>query len=206
MSAPVTKNFCNWTCQLTNFKQLIQFESFVKSFIGGKKMVNIKDMQELAKKNGLEKTGVPGMCLSKLYVNDKTHLIWKCGKCSYEWKAQPNHIKRQRWCPKCAGNLKKTIKDMQKLAEEMGILKTGVAGKFLSKIYINNRTNYKWQCGKCKHVWMATPTNIKKKRWCKECIPNDSLNKMEEICRRTFEKIFNSKFPSKSPIWLINPL
>ncbi len=167
----------------------------------GKKKLTIEEMQKLAKKRGLEKTGNPGKCLSKKYINNKTNLKWQCGKCGHIWEATPDSIKNYgSWCLKCAGNLKLTIEKMQKLAEKRGLEETGYPGKCLSKKYFNNHTRLKWQCGKCGYIWEAKPTNIKRKTWC----PNCSKGKSERYCRGYFERIFNAKFPTNKPKWLIN--
>ena len=165
-------------------------------------MVNILDMTILAEKRGLERTGVSGKCLSTLYINNYTHLSWECGKCNLIWNARPKDIKQGSWCPRCAGNLKHTIEEMQELARERGIEVTGEPGKCLSKKYFNIDTHLEWQCGRCLNTWKATPNNIKiKGSWCPYC----SQSKMESISRMYFERIFDAKFPTLSPKWLINP-
>ena len=165
-------------------------------------MVSIRDMQILASKNGIQRTGVPGKCLSRRYVNDKTKLKWQCGKCGYIWKTTPHSIKKGRWCAQCAGNIKYTLEIMQKFARDRGIAETGKPGKCLSQRYINNKVNLTWQCGKCGTIWDALPKNVIHQSWC----PNCSAGKTERKVRRIFEDLFNAKFPTSSPKWLINPL
>ena len=58
--------------------------------------LTIEEMQKLARKRDSQ-----GRCISAAYVNNHTHLTWKCGK-GHVWKAQPMHIKNGTWCPKCA--------------------------------------------------------------------------------------------------------
>jgi hypothetical protein len=41
-----------------------------------------------------------GKCLSKTYINNRTHLKFKCAK-GHEWPANPDNIKRGQWCPRC---------------------------------------------------------------------------------------------------------
>ena len=54
----------------------------------------IEEMQEIAKKRG-------GRCLSILYVNSKSKLIWEC-KMGHQWQAIPSNVKNMgTWCPKC---------------------------------------------------------------------------------------------------------
>lgn len=50
--------------------------------------------QELAAVRG-------GMCLSEIYVNERTVLRWRCAD-GHEWETAPSKIKRGSWCPTCA--------------------------------------------------------------------------------------------------------
>jgi len=59
----------------------------------------IADVQRIASERG-------GWCLSENYVNNKTRLKWKCGKCYHEWWATPHSIMiSDSWCPQCAEGL-----------------------------------------------------------------------------------------------------
>tara|TARA_B100001093_G_C26270558_1_gene776765 strand:- start:63 stop:281 length:219 start_codon:yes stop_codon:yes gene_type:complete len=63
--------------------------------IVNKTQYTIEDMQNIAKSRG-------GECLSKTYINTKTHLKWKC-KEGHVWSAIPNNIKTKKsWCPYCS--------------------------------------------------------------------------------------------------------
>jgi hypothetical protein len=60
-------------------------------------------MQELARKVGLEKTGVEGKCLSEKFINMVTKLEWKCGVCQSGFFKTPKNVKLKRsWCPSCS--------------------------------------------------------------------------------------------------------
>ena len=154
---------------------------------GSYNKLNIEDMHKVAKSKG-------GKCLSDVYVNNSTKLWWECS-CSNVWEAAPSSIKNGgSWCPICAGTKKKTIEDMQKLAEAKG-------GKCLSEEYKGARINIEWECSEG-HKWEATPDNIKRGKWCFIC-SSDKL-KSERICRAYFEQGFNKPFPKCRPIWLKN--
>jgi len=114
---------------------------------------NIEEMQQIADTRG-------GMCLSEVYKATHVKLKWQC-KIGHIWEATPANVKRGKWCPFCTGNVKKTIEDMQKLAESKG-------GKCLSKEYVGIHTKLKWQC-KEGHVWDAIPNNIQRGQWCPHC-------------------------------------
>ncbi|MFQ5714960.1 MAG: hypothetical protein ACE5GU_13090 [Candidatus Scalinduaceae bacterium] len=123
-----------------------------------RRKLNIEEMQKIAEECG-------GKCLSNLYVNNHTKLLWKCAE-RHKWKATPDTIKQGKWCKKCADKVraekrKGTIEEMQEIAEKRG-------GKCLSDTYVNSSTNLLWECAK-KHRWKATPSNIKSGKWCKKC-------------------------------------
>jgi len=119
----------------------------------GVQKLTIEQMHELAVSRN-------GKCLSEEYVGANTPLIWEC-ELGHSWKASPSSIKQGTWCKVCAGTVKGTIEEMQKVAKERG-------GKCLSTTYINARTNLKWQCKKG-HTWEATPGSVKGGTWCPNC-------------------------------------
>ncbi|MFH0902583.1 MAG: zinc-ribbon domain-containing protein [Pseudomonadota bacterium] len=112
----------------------------------------IEEMQELARARG-------GECLSDVYVNSKTNLHWRC-TFGHEWDANPSHIKKHSWCPRCAGKAKHTIEEMQELARTRG-------GECLSDVYVNNRTNLRWRCS-FGHEWESCNV-VNKGYWCPVC-------------------------------------
>ncbi len=66
-----------------------------------------------------------------------------------------------------------TIAEMRYLAEKQG-------GGCLSEKYVNAATKLLWQCSEG-HQWKATPTNIKRGRWCPYCFQNRWLLTIEEM-------------------------
>jgi hypothetical protein len=150
----------------------------------GNKKQTIEDMKRLAQKQG-------GKCLSNRYVNNRTKLNWQC-QFGHMWKAKPSHIKDGHWCPHCSKNIKGTIDDMVKIAEDRG-------GKCLSKNYINAFNKLKWECAHG-HRWEAVPLSIIKGSWCPIC----SSGLGERICRAFFEQTFKRSFPKVKPPWLLN--
>ena len=120
---------------------------------GISRRLKIEEMQEIAKQRG-------GKCLSKSYVNNNTKLLWECAK-GHQWEAVPNNVKSSTWCPECAGNIKKSIEEVQKIAEDRG-------GKCLSDTYVNAHTKLSWECAE-KHQWKAKPNDIRSGSWCRYC-------------------------------------
>ena len=147
--------------------------------------LGIKKMRDVARGRG-------GKCLSQNYINLDTKLIWECAR-GHRWKATPHSVKTAgNWCSICSGVYKRNIEEMHILAEAKG-------GKCLSEGYINTHTKLKWQCQKG-HSWEVSPHGVKSGYWCPIC----SQGRSERICRLYFERLFNSKFPTTSPRWLIN--
>lgn len=155
----------------------------------GGRLKSIEDMIKLAHDVGIERTGFPGYCLSKNYNGAKVKLRWKCGKCHYEFFMVPNKIaSRRSWCPKCAHKIPPTLKELDRLAHDIGLEKTGVAGKFLSEGYKSSTDKYKWYCGKCKRKFEKRYDKVKNRgSWCKKC----SNNYYERVCRGYMERIFS---------------
>ncbi|MBK3311727.1 MULTISPECIES: zinc-ribbon domain-containing protein [Bacillales] len=114
---------------------------------------SIDDMHLLAKSKGFQ-------CLSTVYINMSTLLIWKCSQ-GHVWEAKPNGISNGNGCPKCSNRKKLTINDMNTLAKSRG-------GKCLSTEYKTNKIPLTWMCSEG-HIWEARPNNIKNGSWCPEC-------------------------------------
>jgi len=119
----------------------------------GSKSLTLEDMQEIAAERG-------GQCLSDKYINSSANLRWECGE-HHVWKAAPDSIEQGSWCPVCSKSKRLTIEGMQELAAERG-------GKCLSDKYINSSTKLTWECEE-RHIWEATPSDIKRERWCPDC-------------------------------------
>ena len=129
----------------------------------------IKDFAILEKK---------GLCLSDIYINNKTNLIWECGKCGHIFYNCFKNIKYlNNWCPACSGRLNNNIEVAKKIAEDKG-------GLCLSDIYINNKTNLTWNCGKCNHVWNARLDRVKASTWCPKCNQSYGEKKISDVLNK----------------------
>lgn len=113
----------------------------------------IEDMQNIARSRG-------GECLSPRYINWRTKLRWQC-KEGHQWEATPTAALQGRWCPICSHNNRKTIEDMQLLAEQYG-------GKCLSTQYKNAHSKLLWECRQG-HQWEVRPTAVQQGKWCRAC-------------------------------------
>lgn len=132
-----------------------------------------------------------GKLLSTRYINAKTKLHWKCN-CGHEWYSVWSNVSQGKWCPKCAGNSKRTLQEFKEIARSRG-------GKCISNKYLSMKKQLIWQCHRG-HQWKSTPEKISIGRWCPYC--HDSSG--ESICRVFFEQLYNKNFPKSRPSWLIN--
>ncbi len=150
----------------------------------GHTKLTIQEMHGLAQSRG-------GKCLSDIYVNSSTPLLWEC-RAGHRWKATPNSIKNGTWCRVCAGLSKPSMDHIQRLARERG-------GKLLSQNYRNANAYLEWECNDG-HRWKATWSHIQGGGWCPEC----SAGLGERICREFFSQLFQNPFPKARPEWLVN--
>ena len=129
----------------------------------------LREMQELAQSKG-------GKCLSDGYVGSNSKLIWQCSQ-EHIWKAKPSHIKAGVWCPHCSGKARLSIEQMQEIASSRN-------GECISEEYLNNKTELSWRCAQG-HEWKATPTNVKRGRWCPVCAGSQksTIEKMVELAK-----------------------
>lgn len=134
------------------------------------KKLTIYVMASLASERG-------GRCISTLYVNSVTPLLWKCGV-GHKWKAAPASIRQGSWCPTCAGVKRGTIQEMHGIAESRG-------GSCISDKYVNTETKLHWGC-RAGHEWNAAPLHIKRGHWCPVCarVARLTLQEMNSIAVR----------------------
>ncbi|GMK40566.1 hypothetical protein PCCS19_36220 [Paenibacillus sp. CCS19] len=101
-----------------------------------------------------------GECASEEYKSVTQRLEWKCSE-GHTWKANFGAVKSGTWCPYCAGNVMKTIKDAQALAAKK-------EGLCLSLEYKGAFGKLTWKC-RCGHVWDTTYHQVDSGGWCPEC-------------------------------------
>jgi hypothetical protein len=146
---------------------------------------SIEEYQKIASNHG-------GHLLSNQYSNAFTKLRWQC-KEGHTWSTTPSNIKRGTWCPYCSGLVKYTIDEVKNIAIKKG-------GLLLSEKYISNSQLLEWKC-KNGHTWKARLSNIVSDHWCPVC----SQGRTERLVRKIFEVLFNEKFNSTRPKWLLSP-
>ena len=73
-------------------------------------------------------------------------------------------------------------------------------GKLISKTYVNSNGTLDMECTKG-HFFSNSFNHINRGQWCPTC---STGSKSEEICRTTFEQLFDMPFPKHKPSWLLN--
>ena len=93
-----SESYLFWKCEEGH-----EWKAKPKNVLGGswcptcaieKKRLGIEKMKSLAVLRG-------GLCLSKQYRSRKHQLSWKCQN-GHEWKATPETILKEGWCPTCS--------------------------------------------------------------------------------------------------------
>ena len=107
-----------------------------------------------------------GKCLSKVYKNNRTKLLWECSE-GHVWEAPISGIKRGGWCRKCLDYSKRiSIERIKAVVKAHG-------GQYIHEGPVVSRSKIKWKC-KNNHIWAARVNDVMQGTWCKECFVNNS--------------------------------
>jgi hypothetical protein len=128
-----------------------------------KRMRSIEEMQILAEAHG-------GAFASPTNLGSGVKHLWKC--CHYpnhpEFLMIPNAVQQGQWCPKCSGNAKPTLAELNEIARERS---KNLLAQCLSTDYENSSTLIEWQCGIEGHPSFRYAYKSVKHdgSWCKLC-------------------------------------
>lgn len=119
------------------------------------------DMHLLAESHG-------GAFASDTYQGSQVKHSWHCSEypIHLEFEMLPVVVTRGGWCPRCAGNAKPTLEDLDALARERHPL-----AHCLSQQYENSSTPLFWYCGNEGHepFWRTYRSIKYDGGWCKSC-------------------------------------
>lgn len=93
-------------------------------------------------------------------VNSRTRTDWRCSL-GHEWRTTYSSILGGSGCPECSGNLRKTIEEFRRVAEERGFLWHG-------PLVPNSKTKTEWECPEG-HRWFAPFNAVQQGNGCWEC-------------------------------------
>lgn len=147
----------------------------------------LEEAKDYAKSRG-------GKILTDLILRKKDEILWVCAD-GHEWAQPMDVVTRNRsWCKDCAGQTPRTLAELRNVAESRG-------GKLLSTEYVNVDATYDFECSLGHPFSNAFKNVVGRGQWCPRC---NKGSKSEEICRTTFEQIFDKPFPKVRPKWLRN--
>ena len=134
-----------------------------------------------------------GYITTTLITSAKDRVAFQCAQ-NHEWSSVAEAIINQRtWCPHCAGQTPRTLKQLSLIAESRG-------GRVLSSEYVNVDTKYDYECV-LGHRFSNSFKKVEGGQWCPTC---NKGRISEEITRTTFEELFNAPFQKIRPLWLRN--
>lgn len=137
-----------------------------------------------------------GGALLSCYQKSSTKLKVRC-KNGHDFEMLSGNLYKGKWCAECNGNKKSNIATLRDFIASKG-------GSLLSDDYKNANSKIRLACKKG-HEWSTTPSVLRRGHWCPECHRDTSgVHLGEEICRWHFEQLFEEKFPTAWPEWLLN--
>lgn len=178
-----------------------------------RKPYTYEDIQELARKVGMQKNDIAGTILTsqdefknliKMKIPARTHIVISCNIEGHKpWKTTAEYLSRGHWCRVCyIDSLKLRYEDIQLLAKNIGIEKIGIPGTLLTskkefekltKNQIPSKTKFEFSCNIKGHKsWKTTPNKIQEKKWCPQCAGRYH----EAIARWYLEQILGVRFPT----------
>lgn len=147
---------------------------------------NIKDMEELAKRNG-------GECLSLEYINRNLPLKWKCAN-GHIWKSAASNIIVGHWCPSC-GRKKANENRKRYGLEDIQTISRAKKGVCISKDYSTTRSTLTFKCEKG-HIWSTEANQILKGSWCPDCagIKKKNIEEIREVALKRKGKLLSTEY------------
>ena len=89
--------------------------------------LNIEIIKEVARSRG-------GQLVSKIYINSRTPLKWKCAK-GHKWEAPSNRVKgHNNWCPTCALDRSPSKEEIIKIIYKLNKLAKTKGGSYCQPI------------------------------------------------------------------------
>lgn len=151
--------------------------------------LSIESMQQLA-------IARRGKCISTSFTGDKkpsaTKLLWEC-EFGHQWNANPNNIKKGKWCPEC--KFKKLSKlyamGLDKLNERLSSKKIIC----ISPNYKNGKTKLQFKC-EYNHTWWAQPTHVVNDTGCPICAGSikHTIEEMQSFAKSKGGKCLSTEY------------
>jgi hypothetical protein len=122
-----------------------------------------------------------GICLSEVYKNAETELLFKC-RSNHQFYKTPSQLKKKQWCSVCA--------DLEYKESRLTLMRSIAkqrSGKCLSLQYVHVSSKLLWECAEG-HRWTAVANNVQNGSWCPHCA-QEIGNEKQRISIREIKKI-----------------
>jgi len=117
--------------------------------------INYNFVKQYIKKNGDE-------LISKKYINAKSKLLFKCGKCKKIIDMSWDSYQKGCRCRLCSGRTKFSY-------DEIKLYVNNAGDELISNLYINCRTKLQIKCGRCKKIYKIAFCGFINGNRCQSC-------------------------------------
>ncbi len=128
--------------------------------------------------------------LEKEYISAKTKMRCKCKDCGHEFMSTYDSLRKDlgtKGCPKCSGNLKKTLTEVKNIVFEMS-----PSVKILSKEYKNAKSKLHCSCSKCFYEWWTTYDSLQQGSKCPMCTGTGNIKKTLDEVKKDITSKYNN--------------
>ena len=170
-----TKMKCRCLVEGCGYEFLIRWDHLSRG-VGCAKCSGVAKLNMEEVKKRVSKTHPNVTILSNEYINSDSDLKCRCSICEHEWSSSAHKLSTGYGCPKCAGNINLTLKEVK---ERVAVANNKI--RILDSEYINNKSKLKCEClvDKCKHKWSSTASGLMAGGGCPKCAGTAKLSLSE---------------------------
>lgn len=133
-----------------------------KARVAEERRQTVEDLQELARSRG-------GEFLSTESKGSGINHLWSCSNPDHpSFEMRPGSVTQGQWCPKCRGNARPAMPELDELARSM---RGNDKARCLSPSYVNSTSPLRWTCGVEGHDDFEKSMRAVKhdRSWCSKC-------------------------------------
>ena len=131
-----------------------------------------------------------GKCLSTIYVNCDSYLVWLCQH-GHTFESTYSNVQQGCWCKQChLDKMCYTMDEIKKIVADKGGVCLSETYHHTQKLHLRCKEGHEF------YMFLFNITGLD--HWCSECSDNIS----ERTCRKIFEFLYKLSFPKTRPAWL----
>jgi hypothetical protein len=126
------------------------------------------------------------------YINDSTKIEMRHNKCGYKYRILPSSFLSGRRCPKCAGNIKRTLSEFKEKVYSLVKNEYLVIGD-----YISTHHKITMRHAKCNSDWNVTPNSFLRGARCLKCSDIEKgikSRKTHDVFVKEIEDLFEGEY------------